>query len=160
MSRHFRLDTACAAVLALWSGPRAEGGITFCNLSQHDTYFAVAYQTAGGEWQSRGWLLVNIGEGQRFDGLPPVPTFYWRGETDWFVGSDGQRQWAAWGGKKGRSFTVGTYPFGSFFFRNADVPDPNGRKELMERFPVDDVTGDISAKVTLNADGSFISQSK
>jgi hypothetical protein len=144
-------------VLALTIAATSHAGVTFCNKWNRTVYFAVAYESGGG-YTTRGWMPVDPNGCRPFVDMPKVAGFYWLGESDWFKNEQGQDVWAQWGGKNGTKFGVGEYPFGQFTFTHAERGNGAPRMELMERFPATDSSGDLTARLTLNMDGSFTSE--
>ena len=122
--------------------------IKFCNEFAYEVFVAIAYPQKQGDWLSRGWLGVPTGTCADFDSAIHVPTFYYRGETDYRLAGGSRRVRYRWG--EDRKFFVQDDSFNFYDAENGK----GGRFEDFSKF-LDNttITGDFSATVTFHADG-------
>ncbi|NVN88274.1 MAG: DUF1036 domain-containing protein [Rhodopseudomonas sp.] len=142
---------ALTAAVCLLGASGAGAEIIFCNSFGHVVNVAIAYPQSDGSFISRGWLSLSDGACAPFDTAIHVKTFYFRGESVQYRGTDGHMKRVYWG--KGDKFAM--WEKDNYQYYNARQRVYNST--LME-FTQGPISGgdDVSAKVIFTPDSAII----
>lgn len=154
ISHNFTISAATASVLMAAATANAHATIKFCNKYREPVYVAIAYQQTYSDgssgYLSRGWLQVASGSCQEFDTSLHVPSFFYRGETNWFKVRGGQQR-TVWENDDNKFLTT----VAAFNYWDADKKENSNSSNQLVGFikSLEASNGDISETVTFEADG-------